>query len=225
MSQRGLRSGEDLTIEFRPSHHAGPMVPARLVARTSEQVLLTAGIDRLYGFDPEQLNQNRQVIGRWGRGKDPVETSWSIRALCLGPVPWLLLDISDPGSHPERRLPRLHRTMPAAIRTPHFGELGALLLDVSAGGARMRTDMPFEEPDCHAIIEGAGPPIEIRAEILESIPVPGTESGTELRLKFTDMTDEDALGLSNLVERGIDDAMADLKHPHRVRELVSAGLH
>jgi len=66
MSQRGLRSGEDLTIEFHPSHHAGPMVPACLVGRTSEQVLLTAGIDRLYGFDAEQLNQNRQVIGRWG---------------------------------------------------------------------------------------------------------------------------------------------------------------
>ncbi len=86
----------------------------------------------------------------------------------------------------------------------------------------MSTDLPFEELDCHAIIDGNEPPIEIRAEVLESIPIEGTETGPELRLRFTDMTDEDALGLSNLVERGLDDAMAELRRPHRVRELVTA---
>jgi hypothetical protein len=131
--RRGLRAGDSIRIEVRPSLAPGRLVAARVLAREAEQLLVIVTPGDLAGLSMSSLEGERHVIASWSNGRNFVHGGYRVRDMSQHPVGVLRLDDSEPLDDRDRRRPRLRRSMPAQLWTPETGDVTASVIDLSLG--------------------------------------------------------------------------------------------
>ncbi|MCU1463221.1 MAG: PilZ protein [Acidimicrobiales bacterium] len=104
----------------------------------------------------------------------------------------------------RRAVPRVRAALPVALsafdQNGDFSSVTGETVDVGSGGCRVQTNRPFVrgvDPTV-SITLPEGPPVVVLAEVLERVPTSDRE-GTEYRLRFLTVDDDDLVRLKALV--------------------------
>lgn len=206
MSRRALRAGDHIWIEA-PSPTGPRRVDTHLVARDDNQLLVLCHADDLTDLD---LAADLVVAGSWQRGERREFANLRISHVATYPVGSMVLVDEAAPPQEARRSPRLHRVLPAQIWTPDTGHIAATIVDLSAGGTRLRLRERPPALACEVILGNDDEAIEVRARVLEIIPAGVAGRHHEVRLQFEDPGPDKLHRLSEAVEHGVVDAMTEL---------------
>ncbi len=211
MTRRKLRAGDHIWIAV-PSASEPQRLDTQLVARDEEQLLVLCHASDLEGLG---LDADQRVQASWHRDGVLSAEQMRITHMASYPVGTLVLAADSRTYRIERRAPRLHRVLPAQLWTPETGHLAATVVDISVGGARLRLRQRPPAIECDVVLGLGDEPVEVHASIVEIVPPGVAGRDQEVRLQFQDPDSRVQSQISEVVRRGVTDAIDELRHDAR----------